>query len=121
VKNRHGVDVLPGQVWFLPSHGVKATVVRVYPFYKGYCVTLRHEPVWGHVETDLPLSAFMNLPNSRKSPRLHRPGRLKGKHMNEIACKTDAEYIAALEAKLIEAGIPLPPNEPRTSENDSID
>lgn len=33
--------------------------------------------------------------------------------MNQGHCTTDAEYIVALQDKLIEAGIPLPLNEPR--------
>jgi hypothetical protein len=33
--------------------------------------------------------------------------------MSEVACKTDAEYIRALEGRLMDAGIPLPTREPK--------
>jgi hypothetical protein len=74
MKNRHGVDVQPGQVWIMPREGVEGVVMRIYPHYKGYCVVLSHPLIWGkHTESHKPLSAFSNRPRGHKSMRMKPP------------------------------------------------
>lgn len=83
MKNRHGVDVQPGQLWVMRD-GMEARVVRIYPCARGHTVELEHKPVWGYSASHIALSSFMPKPRKMrgrapKTNSLHPKGADKEK------------------------------------------